>query len=199
MQHAKGACGVACQSHNAMHMLMFMCAFVTASADRFGLLLCLRLCVVLLRCAPQQHQALRARQGPQVREGSWSQEEPWLQGISTHRQQQEQQQHWSAAAAAAAVPVVFWSSSSLLGGCWCVVLRCLCGLSASCHIQRLRLCSAKRCWQFACSSAVSPLVLHTGAWWGRVVFWHNHSSGVTVSRSCSCGVGLSMSMQQGVG
>ena len=36
-----------------------------------------------LRCAPLQHQAIRAQQGPQVREGAWSQKEPRLQGITT--------------------------------------------------------------------------------------------------------------------
>lgn len=37
---------------------------------------------VFCRCAPQQCQALCAGEGSQVREGSWSQKEPWLQGIS---------------------------------------------------------------------------------------------------------------------
>jgi hypothetical protein len=91
------------------------------------------------RCAPQQHQALCARQGPQVREGSWSQEEPWLQGISTHSQQQ-QQQRWGARAAAAAVAgVASLCSSSLQHGWQCGVFRCLWVLLAPCCLHQPQL------------------------------------------------------------
>lgn len=101
---------------------------------------CVPLCMLVCfarRCAPQQHQALCARQGPQVREGSWSQEEPRLQGVNTQLQQQQQHIRWGVAAAAAAVAAASWSSGgstcSLLVGCWCVVARWLCVLQACCH------------------------------------------------------------------
>lgn len=33
-------------------------------------------------CATQPHQALRALQGKEIREGSWQEEQPWIQGLS---------------------------------------------------------------------------------------------------------------------